>query len=157
MEYKLFVLADTRLGISSFISCFAREGTRRGRPGRRLGKNMPVACFLGRGRVHRRKTASRRGVGFLLLYIEEEGFCPLLFFVPEGTRRGRPLHGRSKDDAIGDVSRLGRCRKLPKRGRLTGEILHHPKMQGFLQKLVGLLANILEDKQKTPENESLFL
>ena len=35
-------------------------------------KNMPVACFLGRGRIHRLMNAPGTGVGISLLFVTEE-------------------------------------------------------------------------------------
>ena len=54
---------------SVFYFC-REEGTRKGGTSAHTGvRNMPGACFLARGRVHRRKTHPARGVGFLLLCV----------------------------------------------------------------------------------------
>ena len=57
-------------GVSIFL--LSQQGFEEAGPCAAGVKNMPVACFLGRGRIHRLMNAPGTGVGISLLFVTEE-------------------------------------------------------------------------------------
>ena len=92
------------------------EGTRKGGLSEAKARKCPVDTFLARGRVHRRKTAPRKG--YWLSSISPFAFGhPLFGFPPEGTRKAGSGTAGVKNSPVDCFSGRGRVPPFPDASR----------------------------------------
>ena len=75
-----------------WLSFWPESRDSKGRPKRSLGKKMPAACFLGRGRIHILMNAPGTGVGMRILFVVV-GYRNSIYSVHQTQKALHPFRG----------------------------------------------------------------